>query len=843
MFIKKNEEKINEQKITDNLHLREHCEILKNQLSELISQKSILEDTLKEQAPNYVEDPGAIINDNFLNDTVLSNNNFTLKPKEKTALREQALDYIEDPDDNFLNNTVVSKNDLTLKPNDQTIFKIENCNRNSLLCQGSKNCSGSDSVKDTTLVALSEMSNNDVENKTVIESCSKNVKNNQEIVEVKLKEKTTLEEQAPDCVEDSDDEIDNFLNETVVSRNVLTLKTNDQTICKIDGSKTCSGSNTITSINDTALVVLSETCDKGVEDKTVIESCSTNVNTQEIIDQKAQAINNTVCNSINICFSNDKNNEIHAANILQKAVISPIKKSKKGVCGDEDVSDNSLIEKKDSQSCLKINNVAKIDSNQNEVKSIECFSNDEIANKIMIANKSFVINEEISKTFQEIQNINKNESINHLKNTADYTIDNKYIIAQEIANRYYKNPELLHSTEISPTDNLILCHNNIATEEKTGQSNLMNTYNKCGDSENADGDTINLNNKISYLQSDFRNNIQHQLREVKSSLKEDKINNEQSKKMSFENSILLMNEPILKDLNHIPSRIRSCIKSYIDESNDNKNVKYRSDLIHLCTLSETIGALHKKHYIVDKIQEKTKLLLSDCEVLINNIRHNFMEMKHMLSEYNFDLIRQDSQFLYELIYAIHHKDVLKKVRAPYISLDSKENEDNDNPNWSVLKALETDEERYKAVRKRWLNLNVPDPHINMTYRTRRFPFLNLNNFKNEFIPTKNRTVSFEVLFDAKINKLHEQNNKSLQDLNQEEIRELDELSSRHYKEQQDSLFSYYKYEQDFRLMYQKQMEETRFAKEKFGQQRRMILTEKNFKLRLLESEKKMRNRS
>lgn len=121
--------------------------------------------------------------------------------------------------------------------------------------------------------------------------------------------------------------------------------------------------------------------------------------------------------------------------------------------------------------------MAKIDSNQNEVKSIECFSNDEIANKIMIANKSFVINEEISKTFQEIQNINKNESINHLKNTADYTIDNKYIIAQEIANRYYKNPELLHSTEISPTDNLILCHNNIATEEKTGnlQSILYTT--------------------------------------------------------------------------------------------------------------------------------------------------------------------------------------------------------------------------------------------------------------------------------------------------------------------------------------------------------------------------------
>lgn len=333
MFIKKNEEKINEQKITDNLHLQEHCEILKNQLSELISQKSILENTLKEQAPNYVEDPGAI-NDNFLNDTVLSNNNFTLKLKEKTALKEQALDYIEDSDDNFLNDFVVSKNDLTLKPNDQTIFKIENCNRNSLLCQGSKNRSGSDSNHDTTLVALSETSNNDVENKTVIESCSKNV-NNQEIVEMKLKERTTLEEQAPDCVEDSDDEIDNFLNETAVSRNVLTIKPNDQTILKIEDSKTCSGSDTITSINDSALVVLSETCDNGVEDKTVIESCSTNVNTQEIIEQKTQAINNSVCNSINICFSNDKNNEKHGVNILQKAVISPIKKSKKGLCGDE----------------------------------------------------------------------------------------------------------------------------------------------------------------------------------------------------------------------------------------------------------------------------------------------------------------------------------------------------------------------------------------------------------------------------------------------------------------------------------------------------------------------------
>lgn len=121
--------------------------------------------------------------------------------------------------------------------------------------------------------------------------------------------------------------------------------------------------------------------------------------------------------------------------------------------------------------------MAKIDSNQNEVKSTESFSNDEIANKIMIANKSFVINEGISKAFQEIQNINKNESINHLKNTADYTIDNKYIIAQEIANKYYENLELLHSTVISPTDNIILCQNNIATEQKTGnlQSILYTT--------------------------------------------------------------------------------------------------------------------------------------------------------------------------------------------------------------------------------------------------------------------------------------------------------------------------------------------------------------------------------
>jgi hypothetical protein len=58
-------------------------------------------------------------------------------------------------------------------------------------------------------------------------------------------------------------------------------------------------------------------------------------------------------------------------------------------------------------------------------------------------------------------------------------------------------------------------------------------------------------------------------------------------------------------------------------------------------------------------------------------------------------------------------------RDDYVSNNPQENEDNNNPEWELLRKLETDEERYRAVRRRWRNLIIPDPNKDLTYRSWR----------------------------------------------------------------------------------------------------------------------------
>lgn len=55
----------------------------------------------------------------------------------------------------------------------------------------------------------------------------------------------------------------------------------------------------------------------------------------------------------------------------------------------------------------------------------------------------------------------------------------------------------------------------------------------------------------------------------------------------------------------------------------------------------------------------------------------------------------------------------------YISNNPQENLDNNNPEWELLRKLETDEERYRAVRERWRNLTIPDPNQDLTCRNWR----------------------------------------------------------------------------------------------------------------------------
>lgn len=51
---------------------------------------------------------------------------------------------------------------------------------------------------------------------------------------------------------------------------------------------------------------------------------------------------------------------------------------------------------------------------------------------------------------------------------------------------------------------------------------------------------------------------------------------------------------------------------------------------------------------------------------------------------------------------------------PWVSTDAAENEDNNDPNWEILQKLSTDEERYRVVREKWQQLEIPDPRRDLT---------------------------------------------------------------------------------------------------------------------------------
>nr|XP_045617511.1 uncharacterized protein LOC123769984 [Procambarus clarkii] len=61
------------------------------------------------------------------------------------------------------------------------------------------------------------------------------------------------------------------------------------------------------------------------------------------------------------------------------------------------------------------------------------------------------------------------------------------------------------------------------------------------------------------------------------------------------------------------------------------------------------------------------------------------------------------------------EESVKSYRVPFVSCDPQENEDNEDPKWSYLAKLETDEERYQLSRKLWKSIVVPDPNVNLTY--------------------------------------------------------------------------------------------------------------------------------
>ncbi|CAH1389277.1 unnamed protein product [Nezara viridula] len=108
------------------------------------------------------------------------------------------------------------------------------------------------------------------------------------------------------------------------------------------------------------------------------------------------------------------------------------------------------------------------------------------------------------------------------------------------------------------------------------------------------------------------------------------------------------------------------------------------------------------------------------------------------------------------------KEILGKATAlkPFVSPNDEENRDNNDPEWELLRKLETDDERYKAVRKLWRNLAIPDLKQNLsTFNWRKknsLPVLkNIAPIKANEIGKRKKNLMYECteVFDVGIKKL------------------------------------------------------------------------------------------
>jgi hypothetical protein len=88
---------------------------------------------------------------------------------------------------------------------------------------------------------------------------------------------------------------------------------------------------------------------------------------------------------------------------------------------------------------------------------------------------------------------------------------------------------------------------------------------------------------------------------------------------------------------------------------------------------------------------------------------------------------------------LDQKKNITKTDEDYVSNNPQENYDNNNPEWELLRKLETDAERYRAMRQRWRNLTIPNPNQDLTYRNWRI-HQNANKFIASAASTSNCAV-------------------------------------------------------------------------------------------------------
>lgn len=153
---------------------------------------------------------------------------------------------------------------------------------------------------------------------------------------------------------------------------------------------------------------------------------------------------------------------------------------------------------------------------------------------------------------------------------------------------------------------------------------------------------------------------------------------------------------------------------------------------------------------------------------------------------------------------------LQNWQIPWVSTDDAENADNNDPEWDLLRKLETDEERYRVVREQWRQLEIPDPRRDLTchnYRRNRSAQSsrgtktgNLQvrqarkrtrsaDDNEESACKRRRMLSCTVMFESRINDLNSQINNQFIQLKAEHDQELHQLSIQQQLEHQKFIYS------------------------------------------------------
>jgi hypothetical protein len=113
----------------------------------------------------------------------------------------------------------------------------------------------------------------------------------------------------------------------------------------------------------------------------------------------------------------------------------------------------------------------------------------------------------------------------------------------------------------------------------------------------------------------------------------------------------------------------------------------------------------------DQVNSDSEAIMRTAKEFSGNSTNNVPEGNALVSTFPSD--STDQNLLDQ------KQKLISKSVEDYVSNNSQENYDNNNPDWELLRKLETDEERYRAMRQRWRNLAIPNPNQDLTCRNWR----------------------------------------------------------------------------------------------------------------------------